>query len=110
MQHEPISRRVEDKKLRKGEPLTQTFWTGVLDVAIYPVGALSLILTLPQVYDVWVLHEVAGVSVITWSMWTISSIVWVLYGIAHRAAAIVFMQICWITLYLLVISGTFIFR
>jgi uncharacterized protein with PQ loop repeat len=108
--HEGLHHHEKRKKTMMGVPLTQTFWKGVLDVAIYPIGGLSLILTLPQVYEVWVLHKVDGISLITWSMWTLSSFFWCAYGAVHKATAIMFMQIGWIVLYTMVITGVLIFR
>lgn len=105
MQHVPIKTHLKKQRARLGVPLDRTFWTGVLEVAIYPIGGLSLLLTIPQVYDVWVLKHVDGISLITWSMWTVSSFFWFMYGAIHKAKAVMFMQVGWIILYVLVISG-----
>lgn len=110
MQHAPINTHLKRQRAAKGIPLRRTFWSAFIDAAIYPIGTLSLLLTIPQVYDVWVLKQTEGVALITWSMWTVSSFFWLVYGVFHRAHAIVIMQVGWIVLNLLVIMGVLIFR
>lgn len=110
MQHEPVKTQLKKKRERKGIPLNRTFWTGVLDVAIYPIGGLSLLLTIPQVYHVWVLKQTEGIELITWSMWALSSIFWFMYGMVHRAKAVMFMQVGWFILYVLIIVGVLVNR
>lgn len=108
MQHEPVRHHVRRAKIEKGMSLATTFWSRVIDVAIYPIGGLSLVLTIPQVYEVWVVKNVEGISLITWSMWTVSSLFWLMYGVVHKARAVAIMQIGWISLYILVIVGVLV--
>ncbi len=109
MQHVPIRSHLKKKRAAEGTPLKTTFWTGVLDVVIYPIGGLSLLLTIPQVYHVWVRKETEGIELITWSMWTVSSCFWLMYGIVHKATAIALMQVGWLILYILIIAGVLAF-
>lgn len=91
--------------MQKGIPLVDTRWTRIIDIIIYPIGTISLLMTLPQAYEIWILGNVEGVSMMTWTAWTIISIFWVLYGIAHNARALVFMHSGWFLMNGLVALG-----
>jgi uncharacterized protein with PQ loop repeat len=50
----------------------------------YLLGGLSIftmVMTIPQVFTVWIGHQTAGVSLISWSAYLISALVWFWYGI-----------------------------
>ena len=72
------------KRKERGLPARQSPVVRFIDVAIYPVAFTSLVMTLPQVYEVWVLTDVSGVSIITWSAWAVISLFWVAYGYVHK--------------------------
>lgn len=95
------------KRMRteEGRPLGQTFWTGVIDAIIYPIGFLGVLMALPQAYSVWVLGQTEGVSLITWASWSVFSIVWILYGMIHKAYAIVAIQTLWLFMHLAITIG-----
>lgn len=78
-----------------GTPLVNNWVTKIIDVIIYPIGTVSLLMTLPQAYEVWILGHVEGVSLISWASWTVISVFWVIYGLAHKAKALVFIHGGW---------------
>jgi uncharacterized protein with PQ loop repeat len=82
----------------------------MIDKMIFVIGALGPILTIPQVYDVWVNHQAMGVSVISWTAYVIFDIFWVYYGVVHKERAIIFTYILWIMLNGMVALGAFIYR
>lgn len=100
-----LKHHLKRKREDEGQPLARTFWTTVIDMVIYPVGFLGVLMALPQAYSVWVLGQVEGVSLITWASWSLFSIVWILYGVIHRASAIVLIQTCWFVMHLIVAIG-----
>ena len=62
----------------------------VIDRFIFVVGALGPIMTIPQLYEIWVHKDARGVSLISWSSYFIFSIFWIIYGIVHKEKVIVF--------------------
>ncbi|MBI2009314.1 hypothetical protein HYS84_02790 [Candidatus Saccharibacteria bacterium] len=49
---------------------------GVLVVAV--AEPLS---TFPQIYEIWIRHKSEGVSVLSWSLFAIAALIWLLYGL-----------------------------
>jgi uncharacterized protein with PQ loop repeat len=51
------------------------------------LGGMSLftmLMTVPQVLTIWVGHQAAGVSVVSWSAYLLSAILWFWYGLQKR--------------------------
>ena len=70
---------------------------------IYPFTAL------PQVYNIWILQNVAGVSLASWIMWFIFLIPFLIYGIIHKLKQIIVLNSLWMVIDTLVISGIIIY-
>jgi uncharacterized protein with PQ loop repeat len=77
----------------------------------YLLGGLSIftmVMTIPQVLTVWIGRQTAGVSLISWSVYLISALVWFWYGIQKRDRNIYLPCIGWIALDPAVVSGVLI--
>lgn len=96
-----------ERELEGRSPI-DTQLTRAIDVIVYPIGIASLALGLPQVYEVWVLGNVAGVSVLSWGAWAIFNIFWIFYGIVHRTPALVYLYIGWFIINSTVAIGAFL--
>ena len=57
------------------------------------IGAVGPLLILPQVWDVLVRHQTAGVSVVTWGGLGVLAILWIIYGVINRERAIIFTNV-----------------
>jgi len=108
--HSPpsLGHRLQQKRKKEGIPLVDSSIARFVNTFAYPVGFLGLAGAMPQVYDVWVLGHVEGVSLITWSIWTITSIFWMLYARAHKASALTFLNSCWFFVNGFVAIGIFV--
>jgi uncharacterized protein with PQ loop repeat len=76
------------------------------------IGGLSvftLLMTIPQILAIWVSHQAAGVSLLSWSAYWISAFVWFGYGIQKRDRNIYLPCIGWLLLDGSVIVGTVIY-
>jgi uncharacterized protein with PQ loop repeat len=80
-------------------------WKNFLDKIIYFVGILGPLMTIPQVWNIWVLKNASGVSILSWSTYLFVAIVWVLYGIVHKEKPIIVTYAIWIILDILIILG-----
>jgi uncharacterized protein with PQ loop repeat len=77
---------------------------------MYFVGIIAPIMTLPQLWEIWVNHQTAGVSMATWIAYAIVSGIWATYGVIHRDKPIIFTQTLLFILGLLVVVGIWIGR
>lgn len=77
------------------------------------LGALSvftLVMTIPQVLAIWVSRQAAGVSLLSWSAYWISALVWFWYGVRKRDRNIYLPCLGWLLLDGAVIVGAVIYR
>ncbi len=88
-------------KVRKGETLLGKF---ALIVAL-----VEPLMTLPQVYDVWIRRETSGVSLTTWSFFTFTAVVWFFYGIQIKNTPIVISSALWIVVEGSIVAGVLIY-
>ncbi len=80
-----------------------------IDAIVYPVGVAGILCALPQVAEVWINHNAAGISIFTWSVWSVFSLVWVLYGIVHKAQPIAYLNAAWFFVNVSVALGAYLF-
>jgi uncharacterized protein with PQ loop repeat len=72
------------------------------------IGAMSVFtmaMTVPQAAVVWFRHETAGVSLLTWSAYLLSALIWPWYGISKRAKYVYLPRVGWIVLDGAIIAG-----
>lgn len=69
----------------------------------------TLLMTIPQVWTIWVGHEAAGVSLVSWSAYLASALLWLWHGLAQRDWNIYLPCIGWIALDAAVIAGTVVY-
>lgn len=68
-----------------------------VDKLVYFAVVFGPLMTLPQLYSVWMLHQ-KGVSVATWSGYLVVAVIWLLYGLKHRDRPIIALQLLWLLL------------
>jgi uncharacterized protein with PQ loop repeat len=76
------------------------------------LGSLSLftmLMTIPQVLTIWVGHQAAGVSLLSWCAYLVSAVLWLWYGIQRRDKNIYLPCVGWIALDGAVIFGVLIY-
>ena len=81
----------------------------VLDRLIYVAAIASPIMTLPQLWKIWIEQNASGISVITWSTYLIVSFVWLYYGVVHKERVIIFNQLIWLIMIPGIIIGTVLY-
>jgi uncharacterized protein with PQ loop repeat len=64
-----------------------------------------MLMTIPQVLTIWVGHQAAGVSLVSWSGYLVSALLWFWYGIQKRDKNIYLACVGWIVLDSAVIAG-----
>ena len=76
------------------------------------LGAMSvftLLMTVPQVLTIWVGHQAAGVSVVSWSAYLLSALLWFWYGLQKRDRNIYLPCVGWVGLDAAVIIGAIVY-
>jgi uncharacterized protein with PQ loop repeat len=76
------------------------------------LGGLSiftLVMTIPQVLTIWVTHQAAGVSMLSWGAYLLSAAVWLWYGVQKRDKNIYLPCIGWLVLDIAVIVGALVY-
>lgn len=75
------------RKAQKHTALSKLF-----SEVMYPIALISPFFTIPQVLQVWVHHQVSGVSLTTWGGYTLGSLFWFIYGLVHGEKPLIIMQ------------------
>jgi uncharacterized protein with PQ loop repeat len=73
------------------------------------MSVFTMLMTVPQVLTIWVGREAAGVSVLSWSAYLLSAILWLWFGIQKRDKNIYLPCIGWIGLDSAVIAGAVVY-
>ena len=84
-------------------------WKRILDRLIYFVGIFAALMTIPQIWQIWIGRNAGGVSILSWCSYLIAASFWVLYGLAHKEKPIILIYSRWIVLDILIILGILIY-
>lgn len=69
----------------------------------------SMLMTIPQVLTIWVGHQAAGVSILSWSAYLISAILWFWFGLQKHDKNIYLPCVGWIVMDSAVIVGIVVY-
>jgi hypothetical protein len=98
------------RRKKKNAPETRAHYIRSIDIAAYTVSFMSMVATLDQARLVWIMHETAGVSFVTWAFYTVSSSVWFTYGYVHRDRVLMTTGVLWIVIQGSIALGISIYR
>jgi uncharacterized protein with PQ loop repeat len=73
------------------------------------MSIFTMLMTIPQVVTIWVGQQAAGVSILSWSAYLASAILWFWFGIQKRDKNIYLPCVGWILLDVAVIVGAIIY-
>jgi uncharacterized protein with PQ loop repeat len=95
------------------DPMTPAAGTPPSDTALRRLlGGMSvftMLMTIPQILTIWVSHQAAGVSVLSWSAYLASAVLWFWYGLLKRDRNIYLPCVGWIALDGAVIVGAIVY-
>jgi uncharacterized protein with PQ loop repeat len=81
----------------------------VLSRLLGGMSVFTMLMTVPQVFTIWVSHQAAGVSVVSWSAYLLSAILWFWYGLRKRDKNIYLPCVGWVGLDIAVVAGALIY-
>ena len=94
-----------------GIPAAESSEPGKLIRRVLAISSFfTMLMTIPQVLKIWIGHQAAGVSLLSWSAYLLSALLWLWYGLQKRAPNIYLACLGWITLDAAVIIGVLMNR
>jgi len=99
------------KRLAKGlEPYpSRDVLKRALDHLMFFVAFFVPVALLPQVFQIYIHHSAAGLSIYTWSALTVANILWAFYGYVHKDKPILIANILITILNFSVVVGIVMF-
>lgn len=79
-----------------------------LDRVLGFMSIFTMLMTIPQVLTIWVGQQAAGVSVVSWSAYLVSAILWFWYGLRKGDRNIYLPCVGWVGLDAAVIVGALV--
>ena len=73
------------------------------------MSVFTMLMTIPQIVTIWYSHQASGVSIISWSAYLLSALLWLWHGIRERDKNIYLPCIGWIALDGAVIIGAIVY-
>jgi len=73
------------------------------------MSIFTLLMTVPQVLTIWIGHQAAGVSLLSWSAYLLSAFLWFWLGIQKHDKNIYLPCVGWIVLDGAVIAGALVY-
>ena len=81
----------------------------VLRRALGSMSVFTIVMTVPQIWTIWIAHQAAGVSVLSWSAYLVSALLWFWHGLRKRDRNIYLPCIGWIAADSAVIVGALVY-
>jgi len=69
------------------------------------MSIFTMLMTIPQVLTIWIGHQAAGVSIVSWSAYLLSAVLWFWYGFQKGDKNIYLACVGWVGLDIAVIAG-----
>jgi len=79
--------------------------TSALDKVLPVLSVFTMVMTVPQVWSVWVDGNVNGVSLLSWGAYLVSACLWFVHGLQRRDKTIWIACIGWVLLDAAVVAG-----
>lgn len=95
---------------RRAEPYpARTLWLRVLDFVVYVAGVAGPLATIPQIIKIYSTQDATGVSLLSWSVFALFDIPWIIYAMVHRERPLVVCYSLWLVANAAVAVGAFLY-
>jgi uncharacterized protein with PQ loop repeat len=74
------------------------------------LSALTMIMTVPQIWTIWVEHDTAGISLLSWATYLLAACLWFVHGLQKGDKSIYVACVGWVLLDAAVVIGIFVYR
>lgn len=75
---------------------------------VLAVAIIEPLMTIPQIYNIWVQHQTAGVSLLTWLLFVFAAATWLIYGLKIKDLPLIISGGLWVIVELAVVIGLLI--
>jgi uncharacterized protein with PQ loop repeat len=82
----------------------------LVDKALPFLSVLTMAMTVPQVWTIWVEHNVGGVSALSWGTYLLASCVWLVHGLRQKDPKMWMACVGWVVLDAAVVAGVLVYR
>ena len=106
LHHFHLRRRVRLKKDPYPHPEK---WIRRLDNLVLFCGILGPVVSLPQVYRLYSLQNATGLSLLSWSLFMIFDVPWIIYGLVHKAKPVMVAYVGWFLVNLAMVAGILLY-
>ena len=79
--------------------------TRLLDKIVLIIAFLAPLVEIPQLLEIYVNKAAQNVSMLTWGLFVVFGIPWLLYGIAHKEKPIIILYALWIIIDSAIVIG-----
>ena len=100
--------KVEEEKIY--QKIQENKWILFWDKFIYLTAFIGLLLTIPQIYRVWVLKHAEINTLMIYVFFAGISLAWLIYGLIHKKKAIILTNLGWVILNTFMVIGSQMFR
>jgi uncharacterized protein with PQ loop repeat len=73
------------------------------------MSVITIVMTGPQIWNIWVDHQAAGVSIASWSTYLLAALLWFWHGLREHDKNIWLPCIGWIAANGAVVAGTIVY-
>jgi uncharacterized protein with PQ loop repeat len=80
-----------------------------LRTALGGMSIFTMLMTIPQVLTIWISHQASGVSILSWSAYLVSAVLWLYFGMQQQDWNIYLPCLGWMILDTAVILGTVVY-
>lgn len=77
----------------------------LIDRMAYVMGAITVLVNIPQLISVWTAPDTQGVSLISWVGFSLGSLFWISYGVLHKEKPIITINTALIVIQGLIVVG-----
>jgi uncharacterized protein with PQ loop repeat len=81
-----------------------------IDKVLPLLSTVTMLMTLPQIFTIWVDHEVKGVSLLSWGAYLVAACFWFVHGLQQHDKAIYLACVGWVLLDAAVVVGVLVYR
>jgi uncharacterized protein with PQ loop repeat len=82
---------------------------GPLEKVLPLLSIVTMVMTVPQIWTIWVAHNAAGVSLLAWGTYLLAACLWFIHGLKKRDKTIWVACIGWVLLDAAVVVGVLVY-
>jgi MtN3 and saliva related transmembrane protein len=84
-------------------------WADRIPKIAYVVALCGPMSSVPQMWEIWWDRNASGVSLVTWTLFLLTSVVWLLYGVVKRDRPLIISNSLWVAAEAIIMAGAFLY-